>query len=130
MTEETATPVEAPATEKKERYVRPKYVVALYKSGITKMEDLMAAVRAHEQTVDLKKNVKHPRDDYFYKRNIHWALSDATKAGEIEGYLIKRRKPKAKTTPIETAIADAQPVATEAAATETPVNNSEEIPTI
>ena len=89
MTEETKAP-------KPERYVRPKFVVALFKSGMTKMEDLIEAVRNHENNVLLRKNVKHPRDTFFYKRNIHWALSDATKAGEIEGYAIKIRKGKAK----------------------------------
>lgn len=79
---------------KPEKYVRPKFVVALYKSGITQMEDLIEAVRKHEESVILRKNVKHPRDTFFYKRNIHWALSDATKAGEITGYVIKTRKKK------------------------------------
>jgi hypothetical protein len=87
MTEETKA-VEPKAT----KYVRPKYVVGLYKSGMTKMEDLIEAVRNMENSVILRKNVKHPRDTFFYKRNIHWALSDATKAGEITGYVIKLRK--------------------------------------
>lgn len=127
MTEETKS-----VEPKVAKYVRPKYVVGLWKMGINKMEDLIAAVRAHEATVVLRKNVKHERNDYFYKRNIHWALSDATKAGEIEGYAIKTRKTKAKTEvqlpgqqSIETAVTEATQ--------EAPVNNveaSSEIPTI
>jgi len=109
MTEETKS-----VEPKVAKYVRPKYVVSLYKSGMTKMEDLIEAVRNMENSVVLRKNVKHPRDTFFYERNIHWALSDATKAGEITGYSIKIRKHKAKS--------------------EAPVNNvettSESIPTI
>lgn len=88
---------EVTETTKPERYVRPKFVVDLYKKGITDMEELIKIVSAHEASVKLRKNVKHPRDHFFYKRNIHWALSDATKLGEID-YAIKRRKPKTKKT--------------------------------
>lgn len=104
MTEETTAPTEetTASTEetkltkvKKGSYLRPPYVVALYKSGITDMEQLIELVSRHEAGMRLRKNVKHPRNHYFYKRNIHWALTDAAKAGEID-YKIKTRKPRAK----------------------------------
>ena len=137
MTEETATrnitESQRPEVKPKvERYVRPKFVVALYKSGVTTMAELIEKVRAHELVQDLRKNVKHPRDDYFYKRNIHWALSDATKSGEIEGYTIKRRTAK-KVVAAEAQLPGQQTIEA-AVEVATPVINaetvSEEIPTL
>lgn len=83
-------------TEKKERYLRPKFVVELYKSGMTRLEDLIHAVMSHENNLILRKSYGCVRDKNFYKKVVHLALSDAIKSGEIDGYEIKTRRSRSR----------------------------------
>lgn len=80
-------------TQKKEFvYVRPKYVIELYRSGMTQLEILIDAVMKYENNIVLRKSYGCIRDKKFYKKAIHNILVSAMKSGQIDNYEIRTRK--------------------------------------